>query len=281
MLKNRIEIIGYKILKRVVLSLPLKLRYALAAALGVVSYWIIPKRRKICYENLNIAFPEKSRQEKKKIAIESYKNIAKTFFEVLWNEKLNAEEEGIEILKNSLSKGKGAILVSLHLGNWEAGGMLLSKYSKGFFPIARRQRNREFDAELNKEREKRGIYTIIKGSPESPREIIKALKTGGILGLISDQYGKDVEINFFGKKTSANSGPAVLAAKFGTPVLLAYDIRTKDNHTKVIVQEELQLIKSDNKEKDVVDNMQMIYDKFEEIIRNYPEQWFWQHRRWR
>lgn len=279
-IKDKIEIIGFYILKTLVMVVPLYFRYRFAEIAGILTYILVKKRREITLKNIRLAFPEKSEKEIKKIAINSFKNITKSFFEVLWGNRVKIEIEGKEIIENYVKNNQGVIIVSMHLGNWEMVGLCLGKLTGKFYPIAKRQRNREFDTILNNERKKYGVHTIIKGAPDAPKQIMKSMKDGGMLALICDQFGKDVEVNFFGRKTTSVSGPSTIYARFDAPVILVYNIRIKDNIEKVFIEESITM-KKGNKKEFVQENMQIIYNRFEEIIRKYPEQWFWQHKRWR
>lgn len=281
-MKDQFEMLIFNIFKKFILIFPLKLRYKIAEVFGIFGYLLIRSRRELTFNNLKIAFPEKDLYEIKRIAINSYKNIAKTFFELLWAEDLKIELVGLEYLNALREQKRGIILVSLHLGNWESGGMKLGKeFNIPFYPIARKQRNKLFDDELNKQRQKLGIYIIHKGASTSPRLIIKALKNNGVLALICDQYGKDLTVDFFNKTTYAVSGPALLSLKFDVPVVFAYDIRVKNEYHKVIIKPEIKIEKTENTENDIKNGMQKIFNEFESVIKENPEQWFWQHKRWR
>lgn len=280
-MKDKLEIIIFNIFKTFVLFLPIRGRYRFAEICGLIIYYLLGSRRKLTLKNILLAFPDKNQKEIKKIALNSYKNISKTFFEMLWADKLNVEVEGMENFNQACKQEKGVILVSLHIGNWESGGMEIAKNGYPIYPIAKAQRNKLFNEKLNSERAKNGVFVIKKGATSSPRAIIKALKSKGALGLICDQYSTDLKIKFFNSDTWVTAGPASLALKFDVPIILAYDIRINNQYHKLIIEPEIVIDKSKTDEENIKNGMQKIFDRFEKIIKENPEQWFWQHKRWR
>ena len=280
-MKDKIEIIFFNIFKTIILLLPMGGRYRFAEFCGLISYYLIASRRKLTLQNISLAFPEKNQKEIKKMAITSYKNISKTFFEMLWADKLNVEVEGMDNFIQAYKQDKGVILISLHIGNWESGGMEIAKIGYPIYPIAKAQRNKIFNEKLNNETAKNGVFVIKKGATSSPRAIIKALKSKGALGLICDQYSTDLKINFFNTDTWVTTGPASLALKFNAPIILAYDIRVNNKCHKLIIEPEIIIDKSKTDEENIKNGMQKIFDIFERVIKENPEQWFWQHKRWR
>lgn len=280
-MKDKFEMALFYIFKFTILLLPMQARYKFAEYCGIIAFYTLKSRRKLTIKNITLAFQKKDSREIKKMAIESYKNIAKTFFELLWSDKLKIDVDGMEKFIEAYKKDKGVILVSLHIGNWETGGTKLAKVGYPMYPIARAQRNKLFNEELNTQRAKNGVFIIKKGAASSPRAIIKALRTKGILGLICDQYARDLTVDFFNMPTSVTAGPVSLAVKFNAPIILAYDIRIKNEYHKVIIEDEIEINRTGNQEEVIKQGMQKIYDSFERVIKENPEQWFWQHRRWR
>jgi KDO2-lipid IV(A) lauroyltransferase len=126
----------------------------------------------------------------------------------------------------------------------------------------------------------------IKHIPRTKRgqmEIVRALKTKGtILGLICDQNGgKDgVFVDFFGLPASSVKGPAALALRYGVPVVPMFTLWDGDLY-KVEIQPELELIRSGDEEADILENTGRFQKVIEEMVRRYPEQWLWAHRRWK
>ena len=281
-MKYKLEILLFYIIKFMIVLLPIKIRYKIADFFGILSYYTIKKRREVTKTNIKIVYPEFNEKEIKKMAMNSYKNISKTFFEILWMKEIFEKDRvkliGEELLKESYEKDKGVILISLHLGNWEVGSKIgVEGYP--LFNVVKKQKNLYLDKIINDMRARNNAKRIYKG--DSLRLLIKALKDKAVIALISDQYVKDVEVDFFGEKTMSPAGAATLALKFNIPVLLAYCIRIDGDFHEVHIKKEFNLIKSENFKDDVKQNTQLFTDEIEKVIKKYPEQWFWQHKRWK
>lgn len=281
-LKHAIEFFFFSLWKRGVLLLPVRARYKLAEWLALFFYHSAGQRRNITLSNLYHAFPDKKEDEIRRIAKESYKNMAKTFFEYFWLDKIIKSDRirfsGKDILDDVYAQGRGVILVSLHMGNWELGSMLGSM-GYPMYNIAKRQSNKRVDEVINAIRRKNNVQMIYKG--DSSRKLVKAVKEKAIIGLVSDQYVKDTEVVFFNRKTMAPSGAAMLALRYDIPVIIGYNIRNKDNTFTAEIVKNLPMEKTGDMKQDVQRITQSITDELEAIIRAHPEQWLWQHRRWR
>lgn len=278
-MKYKIEIILFYLFKMSIIIYPEKIRYFIADCYGMLFYYIVKSRRNITKKNLKIAFKDLSDEEINKLAKKVYKNVGRTFIEMLWMDKLEINIIGKENLDKALKKEKGIILLSLHLGNWELGGGSIAKSGYPVSAVAKRQKNLGFNKLINDMRFKFNLKIIQKGT--SPKEMIRTLKNNKLLGLIADQYSKDTEVKFFDEKTGAIAGPAALALKMGSAVILTYAVRNKDNTHTLFIEEEIEIIKTGDNKKDIQLNTQNFINEMEKAIKRYPDQWFWQHKRWR
>jgi KDO2-lipid IV(A) lauroyltransferase len=115
-------------------------------------------------------------------------------------------------------------------------------------------------------------------------QILRLLKAGEIVGILLDQnmaWQEGVFVDFFGEKACTNTGMALLALKTGTPVLPAFNIRQKDGRYRVVIEPEIPLVRTGDKERDVTENTQRFTQIIERYVRNYPDQWLWLHQRWK
>ena len=142
-LKYKIEVSLIKGARFVLGLFPIKWRFKSAEFLGILTYYLIKKRRNITYKNLNIAFPEKSVEELKKIAKASYKNSAKNvIIPMFLNDLIKKnwiEIENVELADIANSKGKGFILTTIHLGGVEAGFSMTDRYD--VYAVFKKQKN--------------------------------------------------------------------------------------------------------------------------------------------
>lgn len=277
---GKIETILILGLKNFLKIFPLKYRYKLFEGIGLLGYYLIKKRRDLTINNIKNAFPEKSNFEIIKIAKESYKTMGKIVMTSIYLDEItkngNSYVENEEIIKKlSNENEKAIILVSLHLGGFEAGAIMNN--IRPFYAVFRKQKNKIVNEFMEKWREKGGLKSI----PLRENEMLNnVLRGSNILALASDHFGSDVEIEFFGRKTTAVSGPVLLALKHKIPLVLAYAVFEKDK-IKVVNKKIIEIEKKENLKETIKYNMQQIYYEFEKVIKKYPEQYMWQHKRWR
>ena len=267
-------------IKKILSFFPLKVRYSFFENLGLLGYYLIKKRRVLTIDNIKHAFPEKTDKEVIRIAKESYKTMGKMVMTSIYLEDITTNGHTIVeneelILKACEDNEKAVIIVSLHLGGFEAGSIMRS--IRKFYAVFRRQKNRKLNDLMTEWREKGGLHSIPLRDSEA---LNSALKNKTLIALASDHHADDVEIEFFGRKTTAVSGPVLLGLKHKIPLVLSYAI-FEGNTIKVINKKILEIEKKENLKATVKYNMQKIFYEFEEIIKKYPEQYMWQHKRWR
>ena len=276
------KIIGVIVItiKKILSFFPLKVRYSFFENLGLLGYYLIKKRRVLTIDNIKRAFPEKTDKEVIRIAKESYKTMGKMVMTSIYLDDITSnghtvvENEEL-ILKACENNEKAVIIVSLHLGGFEAGSIMRS--IRKFYAVFRKQKNRKLNDLMTEWREKGGLHSIPLRDSEA---LNSALKNKTLIALASDHHADDVEIEFFGRKTTAVSGPVLLGLKHKIPLVLSYAI-FEGNTVKVINKKILEIEKKENLKATVKYNMQKIFYEFEEIIKEYPEQYMWQHKRWR
>ena len=267
-------------IKNILSFFPLKVRYSFFENLGLLAYYLIKKRRVLTIDNIKHAFPEKTDKEVIRIAKESYKTMGKMVMTSIYLDDITSnghtvvENEEL-ILKACENNEKAVIIVSLHLGGFEAGSIMRS--IRKFYAVFRKQKNRKLNDLMTEWREKGGLHSIPLRDSEA---LNSALRNKTIIALASDHHADDVEIEFFGRRTTAVSGPVLLGLKHKIPLVLSYAI-FEGNTVKVINKKILEIEKKENLKATVKYNMQKIFYEFEEIIKEYPEQYMWQHKRWR
>jgi KDO2-lipid IV(A) lauroyltransferase len=258
--------------------------------ISVVGYYIAGRHRRIALDSLDIAFgKEKTRDQIKRIAKDSFRYMARGAIEVLYVierpylAKQKVRIEGRAHLDKALSGGRGAILVSAHFGNFPL--MLLHLAQEGYKTnaIIRRMRDQKMDEHLLKKRDTFGIITIY----STPRKAcvdrsLKALRNNELLFIQLDQnFGTGgIFVDFFGMKAATATGPAVFALRTGAPILPAFIIRGKDNKFKIVIEPAMH-IKREHSDTVIKDTVQKLTNIIETYIRKYPAEWGWIHRRWK
>ncbi len=190
------------------------------------------------------------------------------------------ETKGWENLKRAVNMGKGVILASGHIGNWELAGRYIAANYK-LAAVIKTQRNKLFDKYTNELRENCNVTLINKKKALKP--ILKYLKEDFIITILTDQNaGKDgVLTDFLGHQASTYVGAAKISVKTSCPIVPAYSIR-RDNGTHLFIFEEMILPDDyENTPASIKDFTEFISKSIEKYIIEYPAQWFWVHRRWR
>jgi len=114
--------------------------------------------------------------------------------------------------------------------------------------------------------------------------ILRVLKEGGIVGVLLDQnmaWQEGVFVNFFGELACTNTGMALLALRTGAAVLPVFNIRQADGRYRVLIEPELPLIRTGDKDQEVEKNTELFTQIIERYVRDYPDHWLWLHQRWK
>jgi KDO2-lipid IV(A) lauroyltransferase len=255
-------------------------------ALGFVSYYLLRRERKRALTHLAIAFGEKNPSWIRRTARRSFVHLGKALLEVMLIDPVRlpriVEVRGMENLRKAISRGKGIIFVTGHIGNWELMGHTVAAVhplSVIAAPIEPEQVN-DMIVEL---RARMGVRTVLRTRPGAAKELIRIFRENRVLGILIDQ-DTDVEsafVEFMGRPAWTPTAAASMAIKFGAPVIFGYDRRNADNSHTVTIEGPLDLIRTGDVDKDAVANTAMLTRKIEDAVRNNPEQWVWMHRRWR
>ena len=276
-----------KFLRLLVRVLPLSYTLLIARGVGFVLYYFT-KRRNIAQKNLRAAFAGQMSPRRMRVtARRSMQNLAMSVAELLSLPDMDRrhidrhfEFVGTERLDPEIKKGKGIIFLTGHFGSWEL--LSLSGSLKGYplVALARRQKHPKSDEFLNWLRSSKGNQVILKGMPV--REILKALKTGRIVGMVSDQDGgkNGTFVRFFNRLSSTPPGVAAFALRTGAPVFPVFIFRTGGLGHRVEVDAPIWADPADGPEAERR-VLQHYADALESKIRRAPEQWLWAHRRWK
>lgn len=273
----------------IVILIPRPVQMAIGRFLGRIWFYVVRIRRDVAFENLKKAFPEKNEKEIYRIALENYKNYGCGFIEFLILPHFNKAQfdklvsvEGRENYLKAYEQGKGVFLLTLHLGCWE-----LMSGTCAFLDIPLHIITKKFKAKsLNQIwvdiRVKQGIKLI--SEEKSTFQILRALKDKGAVGFILDQFlgpPVGVKTKFFGIETGTPAALALFAERTGAPVVPVYNVRQPDGKIKIYFEPAISFVEQGSVTQNISFMTQVYTDKIEEIVRKYPEQWLWIHRRWK
>ena len=268
--------------------IPFSLLPVLGWALGAVMFDVFRLQRRLTLHNLTLAFGEQwTPQQRLRIARRCYGFFGGVIMEVLALPRLARRPlhrhvvlENPQVMDEALAQGQGVILVSGHFGNWEWMGGALSRSGYLLNMYVGRQHNPLADGVLNRLRQSLGTHTIAEGA--AMRDMLKALKKNGIVAMLSDQhYSRKIHfIHFFGRRVSTVPGPATLALRTGAA--LVFGVAIRQGWLRYCVRlEAIAVTPTDNPEYDILVVSQAISDRLEAVVRQYPEQYFWMHNRWK
>lgn len=271
--------------------IPHKMGVVIGGITGRLAYYLLARHKKKTIENLRFAFKgEMDEKEIGRIAAACFENLGRSLFELLcirWRGLKNIQTsitvEGGGHLNEALDLGKGLILITAHIGNWELLGMFLAQKGYKVSVIAAPSKNRGLGEMANAYRTRFNIETIIRGDRSSARKIIKSLRENGMLGVLLDQdiESDGVYVDFFGKKAYTPTGITSLALRFDIPTLMIFMVREERYRHRAVVIKPEGLRRSGDTKSDILHNTAVFTGIIESFIRKYPGQWVWMHDRWR
>lgn len=291
--RDRAEYVALRSVVGLLAALPLALAMRLAEGVALVAYWLDAPHRRIGRINLEIAFPEKSRAERRRILRTSFLNLGRMAAELAhlpnlsdaalremvrfadeawWNQHIGAERR------------TGVLILSGHFGNWE---LLVYAHGRRGYPVSMVHRgiaNPLVDRWLNQVRGRAGTRLLRKS--RAGVEVLRALKEKQLLVLPFDQNstrGLGVFVDFFGLPASTNSGIARIALRSGAPVVPAFIVREgrSARHVVHVLPPIFEMERTGDFVEDVRRNTAHFSTIFEDMVRRFPEQWLWMHKRWK
>ncbi len=279
----------FKLMSFIVLVIPIRIGLMLGRVFGNLCFYILRKERKKALRNLDIAFGNsKSAIEKRKIVKKVFENLGKSSIEILSISKFSEESfkryiycKNIDMLKGFSQKGKAVIILSAHFGNWEFLAHYLSISGLPMNVIARRVRMEALEAFLTRIRKQDSVNVLYRDA--SAKEIVDLLRDGKFVGIMPDQDMDSISgvfVDFFGKSAWTPSGPAVLNLLTGAYIVPCFIVRKAFGH-EVIIEKPMELVKTDNKRNDILENTSRYTKVIEDYIRKFPEHWVWFHDRWK
>jgi KDO2-lipid IV(A) lauroyltransferase len=280
-------------LRALVLAVPDRLAHAIFKFLADFGFITIGIHRRRAIAHLRIAFPEMSHSDARLIAKRMTRNLARNAVEFIRLPRLPKQRlldmvklEGRETAEKLTAEGRGGIAMSAHLGNWELFAAVISAMGYGITVIARRVYYDRFERLLRGTRRLAGVRVIDR---DKPRDMLRALRAGRFLGVMLDMDIEKVEsvyVEFFGRLALTPVGPVALALRMGLPLVPCFIVRSErgrrakgPEHT-LFIEPPLRLIRTGDMQKDLLVNTMRAARVIERVIRRYPDQWMWMHRRW-
>jgi len=257
--------------------------------LGSLGYRPLGIRKRVVERQIAAAFPNLSPEAVANLSRESYRHLGRSFIETALLDSLGADGlqklvetvEGWEEIDDVMAGGKGAVLVTGHIGNWELAGAYVAARGVPLDAIVRGMANPLFDAYLNHTREAIGM-TIVHDS-EAVRRTPRSLRAGRAVAFVADQGVMGLAstfVPFFGRPAKTPRGAAVFALRFNVPVVFVVALRQPNGRYRIVV-ERIEAPQTGDRDHDVDAIVARFTQHLEKWVRAVPAQYFWQHRRWR
>lgn len=289
-LRHRLEYGAYRVLRGVLTRLPEYFARALGSALGWFAGSVVGIRRRVVRENLRIAFPGLSPAELRRLGRRSWMHLGR---EAVATFLLAAETpesirsrierwEGWDRFEERVSEGRGVIAVTGHFGNWEMAGAAVAARGIPVDAVATRQRNPLFDRDLVETRGRLGMNLVVRD--EAPRRILRALRSGHVAGIVGDQNVAvgGILVDFMDRPAVTARGAAVFALRTGAPLFVGHVVALPGSRWRYrFAVQEVTIEPSGEFDEDVRRLTQAHTDLLEQAVREYPEQYFWPHKRWK
>jgi KDO2-lipid IV(A) lauroyltransferase len=257
--------------------------------LGALGYRPLGIRKRVVERQIAAAFPDLSPEAVVNLARESYEHLGRTFVETALLDSIGKDGlqmlvesvEGWEEIEEVMSKGRGAVLVTGHIGNWELAGSYVAARGIPLDAIVRGMANPLFDAYINHTREAIGM-TVVHDS-EAVRRTPRSLRAGRAVAFVADQGVMGLAstfVPFFGRPAKTPRGAAVFALRFDVPVVFVVALRKPNGRYRIVV-ERIEAPQTGDRDRDVDAIVARFTQHLEKWVRAVPAQYFWQHRRWK
>lgn len=269
--------------------LPFRHAGAVGEWLGTLGYRPVGIRRDVVLRQVAAAFPEWPREEVERVARAAYGSLGRTTIEAAVLSSKSAEQvlsvfdgaDGWEHVEAARAEGRGVLLVSGHIGNWELGGAYVAARGVPIDAVARHMANPYVDGYFTRARERGGMRVI--HDERAVREVPRSVRSGRAVAMLFDQGAvglASIWVKFFGRYAKTPRGPATFALRLGVPVLFVAAIRQPGNRYRLVV-EPVSATATGDREADIDRIVTAYTDVLERWVRRYPEQYFWHHRRWK
>ena len=288
-LAHRLEYAGLRTAVAALSALRWRRASSLGGALGRLGYAPFGVRRRVVERQIAAAFPKWDADRVAQVARASYDHLGRVTVETALMPSLGpggvrdlvARTTGWDLIEEAAARRRGLVLITGHFGNWELAGAYVAARGIPIDVIVRRMSNPIFDRYLNQTRADLGMTVVY--DAEAVRRTPRSLKEGKAIGFLADQGVLNLAstyVPFFGRPAKTPRGPAVFTLRYHAPTLFVAARREPDGRFHVSV-EPVPYEETGDRERDV-DAIVASYTRIlESFVRQTPEQYFWQHRRWK
>ena len=263
---------------------------AFGIALGQAVYLLHVRLRRVGMRNLALAFPEKTEVERAGILRGVFTSLGRQLAEVCQFPRYTLENidqvvvyDGLENYQRAYARGKGVLFLTAHFGAWELSAFAHSLHGHWLHVVMRPMDNEYLDRLIQSYRTMHGNRTVDKD--DFVRGLLSAMRAGETVGILMDTNmtpPQGVFVDFFGIPACTASGLARIALRTDAAVVPGFTVWDKTLRKYILrFDPAAELIRTGDSEADIVANTAKFTKVIEDVIRRYPDQWLWVHRRWK
>jgi KDO2-lipid IV(A) lauroyltransferase len=290
----RIEYIAARGVLTVLSALPFAAAEWIGITAGKLGYHLLGKLRRVGDRNLELAFPEKPSEERTRILKGAFRNMGRVMAVVSRFDSLDPQNltKIIEYVpdanfdrqyQQTKDDGRGRIILGGHLGNWELQAFSYPIFFEPLTFLARRMDNPLIEEMIMRIRTRLGNRQIDKTNAAAP--ILRALRSGGTVGVLADVNSHPKEgvfVPFFGIPACTATGIAMLASRANAVIVPMFAIWNEGKRRYSIVHGDIiEPANTGDRKRDVEETTAMCVAATERVVRAYPDQWIWIHKRWK
>ena len=256
---------------------------------GLIAGSVLRLRRRDVDQHIALAFPDRPRGWRDRVARASYAHLGREAVMFLriggWTKERVVERvtfRGLEPLRRAAETGEGAVLLTGHLGNWEVAGAAIAASGIALDVVGKGMANRRFEADIFEIRKQLGMRVI--AMSDAPKGVLRALGKGRVVAILGDQnaHMSGVFVPFFGRQAATSRGPALFAIRSGAPVFVGIALRDPGwTQRYTVAIRRLPFRPTGDVDADTRSLLAEYTRALEEAVRQAPEQYLWQHRRWK
>jgi KDO2-lipid IV(A) lauroyltransferase len=270
--------------------LPRPLARAFAIGIAQLVYLLHFRLRQVGMRNLEMVFPEKSLNERRRILLGVFTSLGRQLAELSQFPRYTAQNvddvvvyDGLENYERAYARGKGVLFLTAHFGGWELSAFAHSLHGHWLHVVMRPMDNPYLDRLLQSYRTMHGNKVVPKD--DFVRGLLAAMRAGETVGILMDTNmtpPQGVFVDFFGIPACTASGLARMALRTDAAVVPGFTIWDEAlGKYRLRFDPPIELVRTGDLEADIVANTQKFNNVIEEYVRQYPEQWLWVHRRWK
>jgi len=267
-------------------ALPMPAALAVGRGLGTAAHALLATPRRLAVAHMGLAFPELDLATRRRLVRATFRHAGQAFaelslFETILRRPDYIRLEGVEALDTALARGRGAIAVTGHVGNWELLAAWAAAIGYPITVVVRRVNDLRFHSLIVRFRAAAGVEVLVRDDPRFVAAVGDALRRNRVVAMLIDQdtRGAGVFVPFFGRPAHTPPGAALLALRARVPVVTTFiERRPEGGHLVRVSPVPAELPRGREGVRELTARLTAA---IEAQIRRSPAEWVWWHERWR